>query len=158
MAHGAGGEAPGGLDAELYAGLQALAAQAFPKRCPSCGRTFASADDYVLQTGRVGTGGSGLKQAMDDDGRVIVELFRNCVCGSTLMDSFADRRDDSAAGRQRRMRFGELLAKLIGKGLAPARARREMLKVLNGEPSDILRVVPRGQSAPPSAPNNKDQD
>ncbi|MCK9987662.1 MAG: hypothetical protein AzoDbin1_04134, partial [Azoarcus sp.] len=47
------------------------------------------------------------------DGQVIVELFRNCVCGSTLMDCFRDRRDTSEAGLRRRARFGELKPRAI---------------------------------------------
>lgn len=132
-----------GIDAELYAGLQEIVAGAFPKRCAMCGRTYESVDDYILQTGRVGSGRSGLKQTFDEDGSVIVECFRNCICGSTLMDCFNDRRDTSPAGLRRRARFGELLDSLVAKGLEPLFARAELLKVLHGEPSSILRPVPR---------------
>jgi hypothetical protein len=127
----------------LYAGLQEIAAGAFPKRCAMCGRTYQSVDDYILQTGRVGSGRSGLKQAIDEDGSVIVECFRNCVCGSTLMDCFSDRRDTSTSGLRRRARFGELLDSLVAKGLEPLFARAELQKVLRGEASSILRPVPR---------------
>lgn len=70
-----------GIDVEFYAELQEIAANTFPKRCLACGR-------------------SGLKQSVDDGGHVIVELFRHCVCGSTLMDCFTDRRDASETGKQ----------------------------------------------------------
>jgi hypothetical protein len=133
-------------DAALYAGLQELAAGAFPKRCALCGRTYSSVEDYVTQTGRVGSGRSGLKQTFDDDGHVIVELFRNCVCGSTLMDCFTDRRDTSAAGLKRRARFGELVESLVARGLGREHARSELLKVLRGEKSTVLRPVPRTQT------------
>lgn len=132
-----------GIDAELYAGLQEIVAGAFPKRCAMCSRTYESVDDYIRQTGRVGSGRSGLKQTLDDDGSVIVECFRNCVCGSTLMDCFSDRRDTSPMGLRRRARFGELLDSLVAKGLEPLFARAELLKVLRGEASSILRPVPR---------------
>ncbi len=136
-------EGAGGLDAGLYAGLQELAAGAFPKRCANCGEVFADVDDYLRRTGRVASGASGLKQSHDEDGRVIVELFRNCICGSTLMDNFNDRRDTSAAGERRRARFSELMERLAVQGLSPELARAELLKVLNGEPSAVLRAVPR---------------
>lgn len=131
-----------GIDAGLYSGLQELAASAFPKRCPACGRSYRDAADYVAQTLHVGNGSSGLKQAIDDDGQVIVELFRNCVCGSTLMDSFRNRRDCSEAGQRRRARFAEVLATLVAQGIERNQARTELLKVLRGEPSLILKARP----------------
>lgn len=133
----------GGNDDELYAGLEEIAAGAFPKRCAVCGRSYACVEDYVAQTGRVGNGRSGLKQSRDDEGHVVVELYRNCVCGSTLMDCFNDRRDNSEAGRRRRARFAELVASLASRGLDPDTARIELLKVLKGERSSILRPKPR---------------
>ncbi len=131
------------IDAELYAGLQAVAAGTFPKHCALCGRSYRDVDDYVAQTQRVGSGRSGLKQTMDDDGQVILELFRNCVCGSTLMDCFNNRRDTSEAGLRRRARFGELVDSLVAKGLERERARAELLNVLRGKRSALLRPVAR---------------
>lgn len=131
-----------GIDAGLYSGLQELAASAFPKRCPACGRCYRDAADYVAQTLHVANGSSGLKQSIDDDGQVIVELFRNCVCGSTLMDSFRNRRDCSEAGQRRRARFADVLGKLVAQGLERSLARTELLKVLRGEPSPILKARP----------------
>lgn len=129
-------------DERLYAGLQEIASGTFPKACAVCGRKYATIDDYVRQTGRV-FGRSGLKQTLDDDGRVVVELFRNCVCGSTLMDCFNNRRETSAEGTRRRQRFSELIELLIGEGMAREPAQQELLKVLRGEQSDILRMLPR---------------
>lgn len=96
----------------------------------------------MLQTGRI-LGRSGLKQSFDDDGRVIVELFRNCVCGSTMMDSFNNRRETSREGTLRRERFSELIELLLGEGMTRDVAHFELLKVLRGEQSDILRMLPR---------------
>ncbi|MCC4114211.1 oxidoreductase [Aromatoleum toluclasticum] len=141
-----------GIDAGLYAGLRELAAGTFPKRCATCGRSYRDADDYIAQTQRVGSGRSGLKQAVDDDGQVIVELFRNCVCGSTLMDCFRDRRDTSEAGLRRRARFGELIEILVAQGLERERAHAELLKVLRGEPSAILKAEPRSTAGTPGKP------
>lgn len=131
------------VDAELYAGLQAIAAGTFPKHCALCGRSYRDVDEYVAQTQRVGSGRSGLKQTTDDDGQVVLELFRNCVCGSTLMDCFNNRRDTSEAGLRRRARFGELVDSLVAKGLEHTWARAELLNVLRGKPSRILRPVAR---------------
>ncbi len=125
-------------DAELLAGLKALAASAFPKRCANCGRVYPDEAAYLNETLPVSAATSGLKSSEDDDGSTIVELFRNCACGSTLLDFFNDRRDDTEAGERRRARFGELLTYLTDRGLAPAEARNELRKVMRGEPSEVL--------------------
>ena len=84
---------------------------------------------------------SGLKQSLDDDGSAIVEVFRNCVCGSTLLEVFYDRRDQSPNGLKRRQRFGELLDKLVADGVAHDRARAELLKLVRGQPHDLIGLI-----------------
>lgn len=130
------------FDPELVRGLTALAASAFPKRCRNCGRTFVDVADYVRQTEAMPDGSAGLKQSFDEEGRPIVDFFRNCPCGSTLMDSFNDRRDLSPQGEARRQRFGELLDYLASRGIERAIARRELLKVMRGEKSELLAQLP----------------
>lgn len=127
------------MDTTLFEGLTELAASAFPKRCASCGRVYETAAEYLLSTRPISERRSGLKQSMDDDGSVIVEAFRNCECGSTLMDVFNNRRDLSEAGARRRARFAELLDYLVAQSLDREVARAELLKVLRGEGSEILR-------------------
>jgi hypothetical protein len=80
----------------------------------------------------------GLKSTADDDDQAIVELFRNCPCGSTLMDAFSDRRDISASGLKRRELFGKLMDMLTQKGVDMARARAELLNFIKGRPSALL--------------------
>lgn len=123
-------------DATLYAGLNALAETVFPKRCNTCGRVFVDGGDYIAQT-LSATAHSGLKQSWDDDGNPTVELFRNCVCGSTLMGVFGDRRHERADVR--RQQFSALLDHLVGTGIDHAVARQEILKLLHGKTSEILR-------------------
>lgn len=127
------------MDSTLFEGLKALAHDAFPKRCGTCGRLYETAEEYLAATQPVRAEISGLKQARDDDGMVIVEVFRNCLCGSTLLDFFNNRRDVSEAGLRRRRHFGELLDYLVAQGLEFDVARNELLKVLRGEPSPLLR-------------------
>jgi hypothetical protein len=123
------------------AGLKALAETSFPKRCATCGAVYQDANDYVTRTVPISAARSGLKQSCDDDGQTIVELFRNCTCGSTLIDFFGDRRDMSEAGGRRRQRFAELLTYLGGAGLDPLAARAELLKVMRGGSSEVLARV-----------------
>jgi hypothetical protein len=124
-------------NSELFKDLKALSDASFPKRCAMCGQVYSSVKEYVEKTQDV-SGQSGLKKGYDDDDKPIVELFRNCVCGSTLMDCFNDRRDISEAGLKRRALFGKLIAMLESKGLEAGVARKELLKVMRGEPSAVL--------------------
>lgn len=122
---------------ELFDGLKALSDASFPKQCSYCGLEYASVEDYVQKTEDV-NGQCGLKKGYDDDDQPIVELFRNCACGSTLMDCFKDRRDTSDNGLKRRKLFEKLMAMLSHKGVGPSLARVELLKVLRGEHSAVL--------------------
>ncbi|WP_332860143.1 hypothetical protein [Janthinobacterium svalbardensis] len=117
----------------FFEGLRALAEAAFPKHCACCGRVFATADEFIGQTRAMRQNISGLKQSFDDNNVAIVEVYRNCLCGSTLMDFFSDRRDTSEASRQRRQLFEQLLPLLQEKGMEPAAARAYLLQVARGE-------------------------
>ncbi len=124
---------------ELYEGLQALADSSFPKLCNNCGQVYDTAEEFIKKTKKLQPETSGLKQSVDDDESVIVELYRNCECGSTLLDFFTDRRDTSPQGLERRIKFEELLDKLTDSGLSEIIARVELIKVLRGEVSEILK-------------------
>jgi hypothetical protein len=128
-------------DATLFANLRALAASSFPKRCNNCGRSYATAEDFVAATAAIRPDSSGLKLSHGDDGKEIVELFRNCVCGSTLMDAFDNRRDVSHAGGKRRQRFDELLALLQARGIDRDVAYSELLKLMRGQKSELLGLI-----------------
>lgn len=121
----------------LFEGLKALSESAFPKQCNVCGRTYATVEQFVKETESIQKK-SGLKSTADDDDQAIVELFRNCPCGSTLMDAFSDRRDTSASGLKRRELFGKLMDMLTQKGVDMARARAELLNFIKGRPSALL--------------------
>ena len=131
---------------QLFRGLETLAASAFPKHCANCGRVFMTAEAFLQETNAISEQHSGLKEGDDDDGRRIVEAFRNCPCGSTLMSLFNDRRDASPAGLLRRQRFGEMLDFLIAHGIDRDTARAELIKVVRGEHSDLLACM-----APPGS-------
>ncbi|MDA8141794.1 MAG: hypothetical protein M0036_24375 [Desulfobacteraceae bacterium] len=121
----------------LFAGLQALADATFPKKCSVCGKSYESAVQFMKETQGLNQK-SGLKSSRDDNDKSIVEMFRNCACGSTLMSTFADRRDTSTAGLRRRELFGQLLTMLTSKGVNPQLARAELLKFINGRHSPLL--------------------
>ncbi len=125
---------------QLFADLKVLSDSAFPKQCSTCGRVYDSPEDFFSQSSAP-TFGSGLKGSRDEDDESIVELFRNCECGSTLMDFFMDRRDGSPRGVKRRTVFGRLLDALENKGLPRNIARQELTGVMNGNPSKRLEAL-----------------
>jgi hypothetical protein len=129
------------IDEELFAGLRELAESAFPKRCRNCGQEYRSAAEFLAATRPVRADTSGLKQSVGDDGQLIVDLFRNCVCGSTLLESFSNRRDLSEDGIKRRMRFQDMVDKLVAKGRTAEAARSELLKLMRGQPNGLLRLA-----------------
>ena len=137
-----------------FAGLKALGRDNFPKRCRNCGRVFASAADFFQQTQAIRPEITGLKAVYDEDEGPLVEVFRNCVCGSTLLVNCASRRDDSATGHSRRRLFDELLGYLVGHGVDRAQARIELLRVASGDRSEVLETW-YGQIA---AQGNKPED
>lgn len=132
-------------DDALFAGLKALAESAFPKHCKNCGRVFESAEQFLRETVQIDQKRSGLKQSWDDNDVTIVEVYRNCPCGSTLMDFFSDRRDLSQAGLARREKFGKLIDQLVAHGWQRETARIELLKVLRGEKSELIEQLRAAQ-------------
>jgi hypothetical protein len=127
-----------GWDPALFKGLRQLAADAFPKKCANCGREFDNAAEFLRETKSLRAGLSGLKQSRDDDEQVILELFRNCPCGSTLLEFFGNRRDDTLKGGKRRHHFRQLQEYLVTRGVDAQLARQEILKVLQGGESELL--------------------
>jgi signal transduction histidine kinase/ferredoxin len=121
-----------------HAGLCPNGQDTFPKECRSCGRVFETPDDFFHETDGIREDHSGLRETEDDDEQVVVEAFRNCPCGSTLMDSFSNRRDMSPAGRARRALFDRMLAFLVDSGLDAETARQELLTVARGGESTVL--------------------
>lgn len=94
---------------ESLKGLKALPLK-FPRKCHNCGQEYASETDFLEKTQGIRAGRSSLKESEDDDGQVIVEVYRNCLCGSTMMDEFQSRRDMSPQGIKRREEYDRLLA------------------------------------------------
>ena len=129
---------------DLYSELQALSNMSFPKVCATCGKRYENVKQFVSQTEAISEL-SGLKEDLDDDDKVIVKLFRNCTCGSTLMDAFNNRRNLSAVGTKRREKFEEVLDRLVKAGSETETARVELLKVIRGKGSKLLKINQSGK-------------
>ena len=126
----------------LFQGLNAISQDSFPRKCKCCNREFNSMEEFLAETCAVGES-SGLKGSLDDEDEPIVELFRNCSCGSTLLEFCSSRRDNSPAGNRRRERFGELMVLLESNGIDESLARQELLKMLRGEKSELIEKIRR---------------
>jgi len=125
----------------VFKDLKELAESSFPKKCANCGRVYDTAEQFLSDTDNINPEKSGLKESVNDDGSKIVEAFRNCPCGSTLMDLYNNRRDLSEVGLQRRKKFEDLLVFLVANGVERAMARLELLKIMRGEKSEILSKI-----------------
>lgn len=123
---------------EYFQGLSALFESSFPKKCSVCGKVYKNSDQFLSETQNMPNGRSSLKEAIEDNGTAIVEVFRNCACGSTLMDEFNSRRDNSSRGKKRRQQFDKLLKILQQQGIATEISRREIINFINGQHSDII--------------------
>ena len=133
---------------DLFAGLQALSDASFPRTCPTCGCTYDSAEDYVRKTQALG-GRSGFKGSESDDGKPMLELYRNCGCGSTLLEFFSERRDTTEEGQRRREVFGRIVSRLEAQGVPREDARRELLNLMRGGQSELIqRLLDRGTPGP----------
>lgn len=121
----------------LYAGLQSVIESSFPRSCPCCGKEFATVREFLKET-RAIQKSTGLMATEEEDGMVIIELYRNCSCGSTLMEEFCDRRDDSTAGVDKRKQFDQLIKLLLEKGIEENLAKTELRKIFHGGTSQLI--------------------
>jgi hypothetical protein len=125
-------------DDELLRGLKAVADVSFPRKCSYCEKLYTTVEQFLSETKGTTHSSSGLMESIDDDDNPIVEAYRNCSCGSTLLEFFNDRRGTSDLASKRRKEFGKMLDYLIAKGLDKKTARNELLKFIRGEGSQRL--------------------
>jgi hypothetical protein len=80
---------------------------------------------FLTQTTPVTHTPSSIRAVAQDDGSndLYLEVFRNCVCGSTLMEFFHSRRDLSEDGITRRQLFESMLKILEDAGQSRQQAR-----------------------------------
>ncbi len=118
---------------EVFSDLQALSNSAFPKQCDSCQKQYVSLEQLISETSQQG---SGLKQVGGFSPQVEVE--RICSCGNVLKEVFNDRRSTGEVGGQRRVLFDRLFGLLTDGGMPEIMAKKELLKVMKGQPSELL--------------------
>jgi len=127
---------------EFYRDLNTLADTAFPKTCPKCGKVYQNSHAFLTQTTPVKDiklqDHSGLFSLEGACNVAAIGVFRNCICGTTMMADFHDRRDVSQKGHERRQRFSDLVQTLCDHGIDENQARTELRKVLRGQQSTKL--------------------
>lgn len=124
-------------DANLFDGLRQLSESSFPKKCLGCGKVYETLEQFLYETKNL-RNTSGLISSIGDSDESIVEVYRNCSCGSTLMDFCHDRRDITEAGLKRRKLFNELHSRLVEKGIEAEKAHEELINLLYGRPCPLL--------------------
>ncbi|MEH6823149.1 MAG: hypothetical protein V7629_04460 [Motiliproteus sp.] len=120
---------------EVFDGLQALSDSAFPKQCESCSKEYVNLEQLVAET--TPPQGGGLKEAVDYL-KPRVEMECLCSCGSLLTEAFNDRRASEGVGSQRRSLFERLLRLLSEGGMPVKMAKKELIKVMKGQSSELL--------------------
>ena len=125
------------MDNELFQGLQALSEASFPKKCKTCGRVYSDLKEFTDNTKSINDT-TGFMATPDYNGDVILEFYRNCICGSTLMEFFSDGRDHSEKGLKRRAIFEKVMRQLIAREVTINVARAELIKIMNGQQSSLL--------------------
>lgn len=118
-------------------GVRSAEDSGFPKTCRNCGRNYKTLGEFVRDTVST-TQGAGLKQGFTDDEQAIVELFRNCQCGSTLMSAMHSRRGNSDLASECRDQFDKLVAQMAATGKTHESAREDLRQVITGGYGDIL--------------------
>jgi hypothetical protein len=122
---------------EFYQDLQTLVNSAFPKTCANCGKVYKDSHTFLTETTPVKDVDlqerSGLFSMDFDKSNAAVGVFRNCICGSTLLANFQDRRDLSARGNERRKQFDKLLRALKDHGVSEKEGRAELRALLRGK-------------------------
>ncbi len=120
---------------EFNRSLNELIKSLFPYTCKHCGAEFNNAIDFVEKTSSSQTQSNHVTTRESDS----LSVKRICPCGKEVEVGVEDRRDDSIVGTMRRKQFDVLMHIAGHMGLSRDDARSELLRVLHGEESAVLR-------------------
>ena len=123
---------------KLAQGIRELVESSFPKPCSNCGRLFVSAEQFLSETRDLPTTHDNLIDQVEAHEQSLVDVFRNCTCGSVLMTEFSERRNLTPKGRKRRATFARMLKILEKKGVSTELAKSELIKATQGKRSELL--------------------
>ena len=126
----------------VFKEFKELVNETFPKHCACCGRDYKNLNEFLAGTEALPSAVS-MIQSLGGDDKSVIDILRNCACGTTLMAVFSERRDMSESGAKAREKFAQLLTLLTSSGLDKMIARRELLKMLHGEDSEYINNITR---------------
>ncbi|MCB1615455.1 MAG: hypothetical protein KDI30_05520 [Pseudomonadales bacterium] len=88
-----------------------LEPDSFPKTCPMCNTVYSDEIDFFERTHSLPHVNSDIRPVEDEnaDPQVYLEIYRNCNCGTTLMELFHCRREQTASENRKRLLFEILL-------------------------------------------------
>lgn len=111
---------------------QPLEHESFPKHCTNCGKVYHDEIQFFQETSSIPHKRSDIRPVEDDPEveNIYLEVYRNCSCGSTLMERFHSRRDLSEAGLERRAAFEHMLGNLELAGVPREEARQSLLRLI----------------------------
>jgi len=127
-----------GYDKYFYRKLHSAAGFAFPQDCPKCRKNFKNVEEFISKTKSV-EGVDRIFESHDPQQRKIIEIVRQCSCGKVILEEFYTRRDDSLEGIERRAEFSHYLDELCDAGMVCSVARTELLSVMRGKPSPLMK-------------------
>jgi hypothetical protein len=123
---------------ELQEELAHLVSDSLPKVCQSCGRRYEDLDAFLQNTHRIPFATGLFQREEGEDGNDIIDLIRNCPCGSTLMVVFHNRRQHSPRKQRKRRLFDRLMHVLEQEGVETETARTELRHAVRNEPTPLL--------------------
>ncbi len=130
--------------------LVALYDDTFPKICEKCGKVYPN--KRAIDEAFAGKKRNALieydypVQEDNDPKNVVVANYVTCTCGSTLFILFKDRRDQSEAGKQRRLIFERLRSEFMGMGFTEGNSQfivRSLFREMVEEGASLEHILDR---------------
>lgn len=115
----------------LLAKFRNLANEGFPHHC-ACGRSYKDLEDFLARTTSPHASSSGMVASLVGEGAEVVDLFRNCACGSTIMVIIQERRNFSRRTRYHRHLMQATMDACESAGVSHEQARGELLACIRG--------------------------
>lgn len=97
-------------------------ADTYPRKCSCCDKVFPDRETYLNETELLPTG------IYSETKKHFILEYRNCACGSTIVISMSNVRDETEEGIQNRQEFQKNMEKLMATGLSPEEAREQLLQ------------------------------
>ncbi|MCB1614958.1 MAG: hypothetical protein KDI30_02985 [Pseudomonadales bacterium] len=115
--------------------MQCLTKEAFPKVCPTCHKVYSNELEFFTETVALENTDREIKavEGLEENQEPpeFIEVYRNCACGTTLMEWFHSRRNFSEKGIKQRLLFTLLQEGLISKGYSVDDARGLILDFMD---------------------------